>query len=196
MLSRISGMAERRSLSGSPRDASAVSSCRCRIGRSERGVVAPHGAHDDGELSGDRGDSLLVAAALRDLQPPGLQAAPPLVARQQALGGFVEHRPHLFVAALGNAAWPVDGVAGLVSLWRQPEMGAHHAGAFEPGRIVNRGLEGEGCHRPDPRYAHETSAHRITAGELHPEAYAASNIDVSQSTQAVQLTPRRGTIKL
>jgi hypothetical protein len=78
VLSRISGMAGRHSLSGSPNCAPTVSGRRSGIGKLKHGVVAPHGVHDHGELSGHRGNGFLVAAAVSDLQAQALRLHHPL----------------------------------------------------------------------------------------------------------------------
>ncbi len=48
---------------------------------------------------------------------------------------------------------------------RQPEVGADRPGAPEAGRIIDRGTEGQGIDRSDPRHGHETTGLIMTSGK-------------------------------
>jgi len=75
-------------------------SCRHDLfGPAELGAVDPDAVHDHGQPARKRHDRLLHPAVPGDLHRPSLEPRPFGRMEQHALGRFVEHDPHHFVAA-------------------------------------------------------------------------------------------------
>ena len=67
------------------------------------------------------------------------------------------------VAAFGDAPGAVD-IAGLVTAWRQAEVGANRTGSPEPFRVVDDGDIGQRDDHADRRNAHQPLCCRISLG--------------------------------
>jgi hypothetical protein len=56
-------------------------------------------------------------------------------------------------------------LARLITARRQAKVGADLPGTAKPGRIVDRGHEGDCCHRPDPGHGHQTGDDLRVSGD-------------------------------
>src|ERR1700689_1134043 len=74
----------------------------------ELGSINPHAMQNDGELTGDRDLGLAESIALGEPYPPSLHGGPFRDARQQNPGCFKQITSQHGVAALRDAACPID----------------------------------------------------------------------------------------
>jgi site-specific DNA recombinase len=125
----------------------------------------PHCPTRGRELTGDRDASTRHAATPGDPHAPGAQGRPLPAADQQRVGGLVQGRPGELVAAAADPALHV-GLAGLVALRRQAEVGADVARAPEAVGPVDGGAEGERGQRADAGHARQPPADRLVARDV------------------------------
>jgi hypothetical protein len=78
----------------------------------EFAAVQPQPMHSHSQLTRHCDNGAFVAALRRDPQPPRFDAAPLLRAYQHGAGRLVECGAYLAIAALGDVALDVDGIAG------------------------------------------------------------------------------------
>src|SRR5215210_2520052 len=108
----------------------------------ELGAVDPHTMEHGPHLAGQRDLRPLQAAAPGNFHRPALECGEARRPAQYRIGRLVEGRAHHGVTHLADPADYV-GLAGLVALGREAEMGPDRLGGSEPAGVIHRRPEGD-----------------------------------------------------
>jgi hypothetical protein len=148
------------------------SSCRhraCAPAKVRR--IHPHAVKNDTEFACKGNLRALHPATSGHIERPALQTGKARGPRQHYMRGLEQYGSHHRVADLADAAIAI-GFAGLIFLRRQPEVGTHGAGLFEPGRVIDCRAIGQRNQGTDTRRTHQPLANFVGAGD--PEHLASS----------------------
>jgi hypothetical protein len=114
----------------------------------ELGSIAPHRVHRHGETPRHRHRRLVMPLLRHQAFAPGLDRGAAAILHQKDVGRLEQTAADVLVALFGDTALTVDGLARLLALGGEAEVGAHRLGAVEPARIVDRRLEAQRRDRP------------------------------------------------
>jgi len=101
---------------------------------------------NDGELARDRDLGLFLPNAPCQLGAPGFERRSPANDIEQHVGGLEEIVAHQSIAMLGDPSGAID-LPGLVSAWRESEIGADIISGGKPLGIINGANERQGRDR-------------------------------------------------